>query len=168
MHRIPASSSNAERKSHDEQYRERVRSLLEDRFHLNVHRETKESSVYDLVAGKNGPTLRETQATNDSTTSSSPGRTSGIGATIGMLAASLASITGRPVVDKTGLTGKYDYELEWTPEPDTLRPDSPEPGPAGGIAIFTALQEKLGLKLESAKGPVDTVVIDRIERPSDN
>jgi uncharacterized protein (TIGR03435 family) len=82
--------------------------------------------------------------------------------TIQALTNTLASATGRPVIDKTGLTAKYDYKLEYAPEDQ--QPDADPTGPS----IFTAVQEQLGLKLESAKGPVEIFVIDHVERPSGN
>jgi len=78
------------------------------------------------------------------------------------------------VLDKTGLTGKYDFVLEWTPDPADARAQGfgdgiTEPAPVpGGPSIFTALQEQLGLRLESQKGPVENIVIDRAEKPSEN
>jgi len=85
---------------------------------------------------------------------------------------------GRTVIDKTGLTGKYDFELKWTPDPGqpTAQPfgppppgvELPPPPDPNGPSIFTALQEQLGLRLESQKAPVETLVIDRVERPSEN
>ena len=87
---------------------------------------------------------------------------SGQGVTIENLVASFANICGRPVFDKTGLTGKYDYKLEYAPEDAQADPDSSAP------SIFTAVQEQLGLKLESAKGPVEILVIDHAERASGN
>jgi uncharacterized protein (TIGR03435 family) len=89
---------------------------------------------------------------------------------------SLQNQLGRPVVDKTGLTGRFDIKLEWmpgaeqAPGPFAPNPDLPAPPPAdlSGPSIFTALQEQLGLRLESAKGPVEVVVIDSAEKPSEN
>jgi uncharacterized protein (TIGR03435 family) len=86
----------------------------------------------------------------------------------------LSDTLGRTVLDRTGLTGKYEFELEWTPEPSLTGP--PAPGDAGaaptadlsGPSIFTAIQGQLGLRLESGRGPVPVIVIDRIERPSEN
>jgi uncharacterized protein (TIGR03435 family) len=78
------------------------------------------------------------------------------------LVATLANVCGRPVFDKTGLTGKYDYKLEYAPEDAQADPDASAP------SIFTAVQEQLGLKLESAKGPVEILVIDHAEKPSGN
>jgi uncharacterized protein (TIGR03435 family) len=75
------------------------------------------------------------------------------------------------VVDKTGLAEKYDYVLEWTPDVAAVGPESPDrpqPVDSPGPTIFTALQEQLGLKLESSKGPVETIVIDHADRPSAN
>jgi len=86
---------------------------------------------------------------------------SGRGVTMEDLTSTLAGITGRPVFDKTGLTGKYDYKLEYAPD------NSADVDPTGP-SIFTAVQEQLGLKLESAKGPVEIFVIDHVERPSEN
>lgn len=113
----------------------------------------------------------------------SPGQITMAGAPISLLADALSRQLGRNVVDKTGLKGNYDITLQWTPDPsqgpmfkgpansaDGGPPMEPAPPPpdASGVSIFTALQEQLGLKLESQKGPVDTVVIEQIERPSEN
>jgi uncharacterized protein (TIGR03435 family) len=92
------------------------------------------------------------------------------------LAHSLSSIFSRTVVDKTGITGEFDLQLTFTPDrPSVPSPDVPGPRPADGAAaaelgpdIFTAMQEQLGLKLESAKGPVEILVIDHVERPLEN
>jgi uncharacterized protein (TIGR03435 family) len=73
---------------------------------------------------------------------------------------------GRPVLDYTALTGRYDIELQWTP--DAVRLRSAEPSEESTPSILTALQEQLGLKLESAKGPVRTLVIDQVKKPSAN
>ena len=85
----------------------------------------------------------------------------------------LARMLGRTVIDKTGLTGKYDISMEWTPDESQtamLPPDAPRPAPsdASGPSIFTALQEQLGLKLESGKAQVEVMVIDHVEHPSPN
>ena len=77
----------------------------------------------------------------------------------------ITSHVGRPVIDKTGLTGSFDYELRWTPDEP-----SPDGGAAraGGPSIFAAVEEQLGLKLEPQRGPVEVLVIDSIERPTPN
>jgi uncharacterized protein (TIGR03435 family) len=87
---------------------------------------------------------------------------------VATLARELAQVLGRVVVDNTGLTGSYDLKLRWTPdnEPPPMLNGQPDPNPAPDI--FTAIQEQLGLKLESGKGPVPVLVIDHIERPSEN
>ena len=80
---------------------------------------------------------------------------------------SLKAATGRDVIDKTGLTGKYDIDLHWTPEPVAASPDS-APLDVAGPTIFTALEEQLGLKLEPTKGDVKTLIIEHIEPPTPN
>jgi uncharacterized protein (TIGR03435 family) len=145
-----------------------LRSLLADRFKLVVHPETKELPIYELVIAKNGPKLQETKP-GDTTNGLSagmitmrPGQFTGHALPLTSLIDNLAMQLHSPVVDKTGLTGKYDIKLEWTRDQDPASED------ASGPSIFTALQEQLGLKLNSTKGPVDTLVIDHIEKPSEN
>jgi uncharacterized protein (TIGR03435 family) len=88
------------------------------------------------------------------------------------LARSLAAQVGRPVVEQTGLTGNYDYNLEWTPGMPTAVPSSDATAaaalPDDGVSLFTALQEQLGLKLESSRGDVEVLVIDHVERPTED
>lgn len=160
-----------------DQSNERLRALLADRFQLVVHKETKEQPIYALVVSKNGAKLKEATAAVGARQgmSMNRGRLEGRAAPIEMLGQTLSNVTGRPVIDRTGLTGKYDFVLEWTPE---IGADAraqgfgngvTEPAPApGGPSIFTALQEQLGLRLESQKGPVENIVIDRAEKPSEN
>ena len=159
-----------------DQSNERLRALLADRFQLVVHKETKNQPIYALVVSKNGPKLKEAKAVGARQGMSiNRGRAQGFGASVEMLAQDLSSVMGRPVLDKTELTGKYDFILEWTPD---IAADaraqgfgdgitSPAPAP-GGPTIFTALQEQLGLRLEAQKGPVENIVIDRAEKPSEN
>ena len=90
-----------------------------------------------------------------------------------MLTGQLAMSLGRNVVDRTGLKGKYEIKLEWTQEegPGRGPGDGPEAAPppdTAGPSLFTALQEQLGLKLESSKGPVEIIIIDRVEKPTEN
>lgn len=99
-------------------------------------------------------------------------------APISALASLLAQQLGRPVLDKTGLQGNFDFKLEWTPdegqrgiglgEPDRTAADTAPPVDSSGPSVFTALQEQLGLKLESQRGPAEILVIDHIEKPSEN
>lgn len=169
----PHNLTDDQRKIRDEQWRERVRNLLADRFGLVIHKEAKEEQIYHLVIAKGGPKLTENTSPGPRQgMSMNRGRAQGFAAPIQMLADNLANTVGRPVIDMTGLTGKYDWKLEWTPDSGmaTPGPDNPQAqsGDAPGPTIFTAVQEQLGLKLETAKGPVDTWVIDKIDHPSDN
>ena len=96
------------------------------------------------------------------------------GAPVANFIQGLSQQLGRPVIDKTGLKGLYDIKLQWTPEfgQGLAAPGSPEPTPppvdVSGPSIFTAIQEQLGLRLESAKGPVEVLVIDSVQKPTEN
>jgi len=161
----------AQQKTLWEQLRERTRALLAERFQLAVHRETGERAVYLLVLAKNGHRLQESK--EDFGLSRNRGLISGNGATTEMLAHVLSAALARPVLDRTGLNGKYGFKLEWTEEGSPagkggeITTDANAPD-LSGPSIFTALQEQLGLKLESAKGPVEIIIIDRAEKPSPN
>ncbi len=144
-----------------------VQQLLADRFRLVFHWETREMPVYALMVAKKGPLLREAAKPN-SGTSSGDGELTAHGITMDDLARTLTQELsrelGRVVVDRTGMTRKYDLTLKWTPESVT---DSGVPGDAP-LSIFTAMQEQLGLKLESSKGPVQVLVIDNLQMPAEN
>lgn len=140
-------------------YLSMMRSLLADRFQLKVHHETRELPVYNLVIAKGGSKLKEAAAGEKGSTSMSSRQMTATAIEIHSLTFSLANDVGRFVIDKTGLTGKYDFTVKWTPDDEQATADS-------GPDIFTALEEQLGLKLVPAKGPVDTIVVDRIEMPS--
>jgi uncharacterized protein (TIGR03435 family) len=166
--------TEAQRESHFDQMRHRVRWILSDRFQLKVHRDTKEMPVYVLTVAKSGPKLEEHKAT----TGSQNMRT-GMGdflatrATMAMLTFALANVMGRPVLDRTGLTGTYNFRLTWTQDLNPLAPPAttdPEGAAAAesGPTIFTALQEQLGLRVEARKGPAEAFVIDRVSKPSRN
>jgi uncharacterized protein (TIGR03435 family) len=169
----PGDLTDDQRKVRDEQWKERVRNLLAERFGLVIHKEIKEEQIYHLVIAKGGSRLTEvTRPGPRQGMSMNTGRAQGFAAPMKMLADNLANTVGRPVVDMTGLTGKYDWKLEWTPDPGVAIP-SPNTSrqqtvDAPGPTIFTAVQEQLGLKLEAARGPVDIWVIDKIEHPSQN
>jgi uncharacterized protein (TIGR03435 family) len=176
-----------------EQIRLRVQSLLADRFKLTFHREAKELPVYALVVAKNGPKIQEAKP-GDSYPNGvkgldgrahgglmrmGRGQLTGQAIPLASLAMMLSQQLGRTVLDKTGLKGKYDFTLQWTPDqtqgamlmgPEGGRPatDNPPPPESSGPSIFTAIQEQLGLKLESQKGPVEILVIDHVEKPSEN
>ena len=138
-----------------------LQALLADRFQLQVHRETKEMPVYALVAGKNGSKLKENSA-DAKGPNFVRGTTAGMhmeasNGTMENLARQLSFTAGRPVVDKTGLTGFYAFTLDWTSATDSDLP-----------SVFTAVQEQLGLRLESQRAPVEMLLIDQAERPSPN
>jgi uncharacterized protein (TIGR03435 family) len=163
-----------------------LQSLLEDRFQLKMRHETKEEPVYELTVAKNGPkmTLSSDQSSPEilaGPTSADPiprGRMTIRGTTLGgnaipiaALISVLADITKRPIINKTGLTGLYDFKLEWSPEPGLAANQNGTPATPPNDSrpsLFTALQEQLGLKLESARGPVEVLVIDSVEKPSEN
>jgi uncharacterized protein (TIGR03435 family) len=162
-----------------------LQSLLKDRLKLTIHHETRQLPIYSLVIAKNGSKLQETK-----TDPATPGvpvrrggpsvRTSRTGSgpiTLTVLhcaSEDLASVfvphVGRTVVDKTGLKAIYDFTLQFSPEDASAIPTGSSPATLDPTApsIFTAVQEQLGLKLESGKGPVDVIVIDHVERPSGN
>jgi uncharacterized protein (TIGR03435 family) len=152
--------------------RQLIGQLLSDRFKLAVHWETKELPVYTLVAAKGGAKLTpSSDASGSSGTSSNRGHLKASSVTMARLAETLTSIlnreVGRIVVDRTGIEGRYDLALEWSPE-DGSSSSASNDGQGSGPSIFTALEEQLGLKLESSKGPVKILVIDRVEQPSEN
>ena len=149
-----------------QQVRLMLRTFLADRFQLKVHREMREGPVFALVLDKRGPKLKRSTSADSSFTLGG-GRTVQMTfqkSTTGFLALQLSNSggLGREVVDKTGLTGDYDFKLEWAAGADGNPPDSNEPG------LFTALQEQLGLKLEPRKAPLEMLVIDHAEKPSPN
>jgi uncharacterized protein (TIGR03435 family) len=145
--------------------RQMLQALLADRFKLVTHMETRELPIYALVVAKNGPLIKPSQAGG---TTINGGNNSiavqGSDNTVALLAERLSLVLGRVVIDKTGLPGRYDITLKWASD-DTLASASNAPG---GPSIFTAIQEQLGLKLESTKGPVQVLVIDHVEMPSAN
>jgi uncharacterized protein (TIGR03435 family) len=143
-----------------------VQALLADRFQLKVHQETRLLPVYALVVTKDGPKFKSSQI-NGTTIDTFRARLhiAGSDDTIGILARELTQVLGRVVVNQTGLSGRFDLTLRWTPD-DAAGLASPSPDIPPDI--FTAIQEQLGLKLESTKGPVPVLVIDSIEKPSPN
>jgi len=128
--------------------------------------EKREMPVYDLVIAKGGSKLKEATADEGAKGSrmmgGGGGKIEAVGAQLTSLPWMLNAEVGRPVVDKTGLTGKYDFKLEYVPAARAAADET------GGPSIFTALQEQLGLKLEPAKEPMDVLVIDSIEQPAEN
>lgn len=186
--------------SRSEMYGPMMQSLLEDRFRLKVHRDSREGPVYLLTVAKNGSKLRAAKegscVTADVNHPPDPGsanarvcgkpiRSGGpdltvidlYGATIANLVSQLDLAMDREVIDRTGISGRFDIHLEVAPA--DLRPKFvagrtvEEPGPAvddteAGPSISTALQQQLGLRLRPGRGPAQVIVVDRIERPTDN
>jgi uncharacterized protein (TIGR03435 family) len=138
-----------------------LRALLEERFHLVVHRETKETAVYELTVAKSGLKIQEARRApgeTDDWCRQGSGHLQCYLLPVGDLALTLAGILKRPVVDRTGIVAKFDLTLDW----------SPDNAPGDGPSIFTAIQEQLGMRLESAKGPLEMVVVDRVEKAEGN
>jgi uncharacterized protein (TIGR03435 family) len=157
-----------------------LQAMLAERCKAVVHHESKEVPVYDLVVAKGGPKFRQAETVDAAELKKKHGgggMVTGGGIAVhgpngiqfysismAMLGQTvLSSVAGRPVLDKTGLTGRYDLALPWSALP-------PQPGasPADDESIFTTLPQALGLRLEPAKGQVEMLVIDHVERPTEN
>jgi uncharacterized protein (TIGR03435 family) len=160
-----------------------MQALLRDRFQLEIHEEKKEFSVVALLVGKNGPKLKESPSDPDAPAGASFGMSvspAGVGrlevkrGDMTALANTLPRLVGRPVVDMTGLTGRYDFDLEFSPQDAN---GIVMPGPAAGaapaapefgVSVFTSIQ-RVGLKLEPQKLPLDAIVVVRAEKtPTEN
>ena len=164
-----------------EMLRSMLKAMLAERLKLAVHRGTKESSVYSLVVGKDGPKFRETDPSQPHLDGwPLPGsgqltmeRKDGLrithywGVTMGQLATTLLNGAGRPVQDRTGLSGKYDCTIS-VPLPDTPQSATEQEKAPDPQSLSFSAAEQLGLKLEPAKGEVETLVIDHVERPTEN
>jgi uncharacterized protein (TIGR03435 family) len=172
------------------QLRLMLRTLLADRFQLKFHRESREMRIYTLSqtkAGSTGPGLVEAPEGECSAESTQqpalrngtpcgvvnmgPGRINGQRGRISQLCDRLSALLSVTVVDKTDLTGYYNIAMTWTPDAETERLLTGEHPPASdvpGPSVFTAIQEQLGLKLVAGKGPVETIVIDSVEKATAN
>lgn len=137
----------------------RLQSLLADRFQLRAHKSKMDMPIYGLVVAKGGPKLQASTTNTGFTT----GRAQLVCSDSSMddLASLLSGAMDRMVLDQTNLTGGYKFSLKWTPD-ESSNPNPDLPG------IFTAIQEQLGLKLVPTKGPVEMLIIDHIEKPSEN
>jgi len=161
LHALPASQARQQKQL-------MLQALLADRFRLTTHQETRPLPAYSLVLAKGGATFKSSEI-GGTTIDSGRSRlhVAGSDNTLALLAGELAQTLGRPVLDNTGIAGRYDLTLKWTPddgpppmlngEPDTSAPN-----------LFTAIQEQLGLKLEPTKAPVPVLVVDHAEMPSEN
>ena len=183
---ISAGAARPQETTAIEQVRLMLRTLLVDRFKLIVHSETMNRPVYALVVarkdGRLGPRLHKVEidcvALRDRVQRSAPpeassggcggfrllrpGHLTGHAVTMSLLATNFPGSIDRIVLDRTGLSGVFDLDLEWTSEPS---PSSGAALPSDGVSIFTAVQEQLGLKLEPTEGQVDVLVIDHVEKP---
>jgi uncharacterized protein (TIGR03435 family) len=148
------------------QIQEMLQKLLQSRFNLKFHREKRELLIYAITVAKGGPKLiKHTETSNGLPTQSGSPSSGGRRFTNNSMsdfALGMQSFLDRPVVDQTALLGRYDFVLSWTPDDSST--DSSNSAPA----LFTAIQEQLGLKLEPVKGPVDVYVIDRVGKPTEN
>jgi uncharacterized protein (TIGR03435 family) len=175
-----ATTTSVSRKILADHLNERIRNLLAERFQLVVHSETKELPVYHLVVAKGGHKLE--RPTERGGISRNLGQITGKSAGMANFVVVLSWVLNRPVIDKTGLTDEYAWELKWSEEfnaqaiakdkgipipADAHPPDSSASDPSGP-SLFTAIEKQLGLKLEGTKGPVEIVVVDRAEKPTAN
>jgi uncharacterized protein (TIGR03435 family) len=159
-----------------DEYREMLKTLLAERFGLAVHSEMQDKQGYALVVAKNGSKLRppvEDPSVQFSMTPSGDTTLKAPNVSMAQLASALSNSLGAIVVDKTGIEGRFDASFQWTPDqPMRLKSGDPAPAPtpdaAPGPSIFTAIQERLGLRLESRKVPTEVIVIDHANRPSEN
>lgn len=146
-----------------------LRQLLADRFKLAVHHESREAPAFALVVAKGGSKLQAATKPRDFFTAR-PGLIQGARVSTTQLAGALARMLGRPVTDETGLTSMYEVKAEWTPDQSSPATNAdgqavPEPG----LSLFTALNDQLGLRLQTRKAPTDVVVVDHMERaPTEN
>jgi uncharacterized protein (TIGR03435 family) len=162
----------------DEERRALLRELLAERFHLKLHHEFREMSAFVLTLAKDGSKLQSPVAEKSLQATTPQSRINFLGwghwqghfTLMSNLTRSLGSLPemgDRPIVDKTGLTGQYDFTLRWTPV-------EPDPGAAAtdagpqGPSLFSALEQQLGLKLTPTKAQIEVVVIDSVEKPSEN
>jgi uncharacterized protein (TIGR03435 family) len=145
-----------------------IRKILAERFGLQLHHEQRELSVFALTVAKGGPKLVLNTSDPNGWMDQQNGNVDGRhveslkNASMAELALILQFHVDRPVVNQTGLTGRYDLQLQWAPDdPQTTAPDAP-PG------LFTAIREQIGLKLERVKAPADVLIIDKLEKPGAN
>lgn len=158
------------------QFRSMIRKVLADRFGLKVHSEKRELSVYALTVAKGGPKLTKSLGNpngppNDNFSTSAYMKETNT--TMGEYAKAMQYVLDRPVVDQTGLEGRWDFLLKWTPDESQFTAIGARiPPPSGDTnappGLFTAIQEQIGLKLDAVKAPADVLVVDHVERPSAN
>lgn len=169
-------------KQQGNEYRVMIQALLVERFKLRVHHETKELPTYMLVVAKNGPKLKPAVLDPHLPANIPRSRINVMGngfleghdSDVTLIVKTLSlqpEIGGRTIVDKTGLNGKYDFTLKWAPDFATDAPSSQGEMPSSldsRPTFFSAVQEQLGLKLVPAKNPIDVIVVDYLDTPSEN
>jgi len=172
---ILAKTPGEVRPTHDE-LMAMLRNLLAERFSLAFHREQKEFSIYELEVARGGSKLKASTAAPDEPAALIstvypqhillPARNASMGEFTSLLQ---RAVLDRPVVDKTGLSGKYDFDLQWAPDETQFGGEVPvAPADAAAAPLFSAIQDQLGLRLIATRGPVDALVVDKANRPSPN
>ena len=157
----------------DRQLKSMVQKLLAERFKLALHRDKKEQSVYALTVARSGAKMTETGGDPNSLPGvgfGRPGQMVANNATMADIASVMqTTVLDRPVVDQTGLTARYSFRLNWTPDESQFpgirvpaQPDNNLPN------LFTAIQEQIGLRLEATRAPADVLIVDKAEKPSEN
>jgi len=159
----------------DKQWKRMVQKLLADRFKLAFHRDRRELSVYAIVPARTGPKLTKSEGDPNGLPSlffralgNLPARNASMADLAGVMQ---AAVLDRPVVDQTGLTGRFDFTLIWTPDESQfvgqgVRVSAPTDNPDAPPGLFTAIEEQLGLRLNSTRAPVDVLVIDAVDHPT--
>ena len=167
---IDAKVDESEAKLQGKEGQARIRAMLEsllmDRFDLQFHRETKILPIYNLVPAKNGFKLAAVKDTGSHSLNTNNWHLTATCIDMPALAVYLSGEMERPVLDATGIPGFFNFKLEWSPEVSANK--APDANESTAPSIFTALQEQLGLKLESGKGPVEIIVVDHAEKPTEN
>lgn len=172
-----AAQPDGEGQPSDAQWKTMVQKLITERFKLTFHREKRELSVYAVVVSKTGAKLTKSEGDPSGLPANffrGLGQMTNRNSSIADFARTMqAAVLDRPVVDQTKLEGRYDFTLNWTPDESQFSAMGVKVPPPGDKAdappsLFTAIQEQLGLRLDSTKAPVDVLVIDHAEKPSEN
>ena len=145
---------------------EMLQTLLTDRFSLEFHHASKTVTGYALIPAKGGLKIKEVGPSDNHSTHTTRGSMSVETVTLSRFAAGLSRVLGAPVADQTGNSGSFTFTLTWAPENSRTSTSTTDAGAADGPSIFTAVQEQLGLKLESRRVPLDMLVIDRAGKPA--
>jgi uncharacterized protein (TIGR03435 family) len=155
------------------QFRSMIQKLLADRFNLKLHSEQRELSVYSLTVAKGGPKMTKSLGNPDGPPDDTLSRSAWMretNTTMAEFAKALQYVLDKPVLDHTGLSGRWDFRVQWTPDESQFGGMAPPPSsnPNAPPGLFTAFQEQIGLKLDLVKAPAEVLVVDHVERPSAN